>query len=265
MPLPTTEAGLRELELKCADRESPVSRRTVRQLLELALAEHEALMDLLIDGLANLVRCATEAGVAPNLCSPEHNTPLLVIAAQLGHANVVSVLLDAGADCDMADSRGLSAVHAAAAECHLNCVQLLLAAGADVKKVDACGNSPLISALLHKRLECARLLLPLSDLGHYSRGGATAFHAAVNTSSHECFELLLPHIADVDVRTRAGVDELGAPFAISSNRTALHNACQTGLFDMAKALLKRGASRVARDSNACLPLHFLRNRAISRA
>jgi hypothetical protein len=71
-----------------------------------------------------------------------------------------------------------------------------------------------------------------------------------------CFQLLLEHIADVDVRTRAGVDENGAPFAWSFNRTALHIACQSGLFDMAKALLRRGASRVARDSKQLIPLHL---------
>jgi hypothetical protein len=78
----------------------------------------------------------------------------------------------------------------------------------------------------------------------------------VSSASEKCLELLLPHIADVDVRTRAGVDENGQPVPWSINRTALHIACLEGLFDMAKALLRRGASRVARANNGRLPLHL---------
>jgi hypothetical protein len=109
---------------------------------------------------------------------------------------------------------------------------------------------------MNKHVECVRTLLPLSDLGHFSTDGTTVLHASVIAASYECFQLLLPHIADVDVRTRAGVDENGRPVAASHNRTALHLACHSGLFDMAKALLRRGASRVARASDGSLPLHF---------
>jgi ankyrin repeat protein len=128
----------------------------------------------------------------------------------------VRVLLDAGADVDLVSrlsvcqqTLGTSALHRAAAAGHTECVRLLLAAGADARKADVHGNSPLIEASLHKHLECAGLLLPLSDLGHYTRRGMTAFHSAVIAHSDECFELLLPHITDVDVRIRAGVDENG--------------------------------------------------------
>jgi ankyrin repeat protein len=96
----------------------------------------------------------------------------------------------------------------------------------------------------------------VSYLGHFSTDGTTVLHASVIAASDECFHLLLPHFADVDVRTRAGVDANGRPDGVSFNRTALHNACVNGLFDMAKALLRRGASRVARDSGGCLPLHL---------
>jgi ankyrin repeat protein len=168
----------------------------------------------------------------------------------------VKVLLDAGADCHLTDSRGSTALHRAAANGHLECLQLLLAAGADVRRADWIGNTPLVTAVMTKHAECVRLLLPLSDLGHFSCSGQTVLHLSAIAASFECFELLLPHVADVDVRTRAGVDPSGRPVDFSFNRTALHLACQSDLFDMAKALLRRGASRVARDSDQWIPLHF---------
>jgi hypothetical protein len=52
------------------------------------------------------------------------------------------------------------------------------------------------------------------------------------------------------------VEPNGQPVSFTTSRTALHLACHNGLFDLAKALIKRGASRVARDSGQNLPLHF---------
>jgi ankyrin repeat protein len=129
MPLPSTEAGLHELEPKCADRESPAARRTVRQLREESQHYKVAyLCNCVILGLANLVRCATEAGVSPDLRFASQ-TPLIVRAVLEGHTRVVRVLLDAGADCNLVDSRGCTALHAAARGGRLECVRLLLAVG----------------------------------------------------------------------------------------------------------------------------------------
>jgi ankyrin repeat protein len=172
MPLPhfADEAALRELEPKCADRESSAARPAVRQLLLATQAYREALtINCTLWGLPNLVRCATEAGVSPDLRFTETQAPVIALAAEEGHSRVVKVLLNAGADCNLADSKGYTALQRAAAEGRLECVQLLLAAGADTQMSDWLGNSPLIEAAVCKHLECARILLPLSDLGHYSR------------------------------------------------------------------------------------------------
>jgi len=70
----------------------------------------------------------------------------------------------------------------------------------------------------------------------------------------ECFELLLPLISDVDVRTVAGVMLDGSPVPFF-NETPLYMACSYGHPDMVKTLLLHGASRTARDSNLRTPLH----------
>ena len=86
--------------------------------------------------------------------------------------------------------------------------------------------------------------------------GLTALHICVATASDECFRLLLPQYGDVDVRTMPGVDEKGVLLPDAFNRAPLHWACARGQHEMAKALLSRGASRMARDSLGCIPLHY---------
>ena len=66
--------------------------------------------------------------------------------------------------------------------------------------------------------------------------------------------MLLPLMSDVDVRTLQGTDERGEPEPFF-HATALHLACQRGQQPMCKALLNRGASRMARDSLQRIPVH----------
>ena len=67
--------------------------------------------------------------------------------------------------------------------------------------------------------------------------------------------MLLPLVSDVDVRTVQGVYPDGQATPVFSS-TALHLACQNGQHQMAKALLKRGADRMARDSLQMTPLSW---------
>jgi len=70
----------------------------------------------------------------------------------------------------------------------------------------------------------------------------------------DCFELLLPHVDDVDVRTVQGIQADGSPYPLA-HLTPLFLSCSFGQHDMAKALLRRGASRTARDSLHKTALH----------
>jgi hypothetical protein len=83
MSLPTTEAGMRELEPKCESREAAASKRTVTRLREESPGFRESfIINCSILGLANLARCAIEAQASPNTraSSPPH-PPILVLAA----------------------------------------------------------------------------------------------------------------------------------------------------------------------------------------
>jgi len=111
-----------------------------------------------------------------------------------------------------------------------------------------------MKAAASKHAECVRVLLPASDLSITGKQGRNAFHVSIVTGNLECFELLLPLISDVDVRSVAGVLPDGSPAGVFKE-TPLHFACSFGQERMVKALLHRGASRTARDSLQRTPLH----------
>jgi ankyrin repeat protein len=174
------------------------------------------------------------------------------LAASLGHAGVIKLLLERGADLSCADKGLTTALHFAAGQGHADCVTLLLEAGADAKKRDQLGNIPLMTACAKKQRPCAELLLAHSDLGMRNNAGRDVLHCTVVTASHECFTLVLQHTsaADVDSRTTRCMN----PEASIFNSTSLHLACERGLMQMSKALLLRGASRGSRDSQGFTPL-----------
>jgi ankyrin repeat protein len=133
-------------------------------------------------------------------------------------------------------------------------VAQLLERGADANSIDGLGNTALANTVVFKNIRCCELLLPHTDLSITDKQGLNAFHASVAAASYDCFKLLLPLTADVDVRTVAGVDLAG--HSLTPGMTAAHIACNRGQHKMLEKLLRRGASRMARDSLLMTPLHY---------
>ena len=247
---------MREMDEECASPHSPASKRFVVQLSGVTLETKKTILYGAAErGLSNIVRCALEAKVSPDTRGSTLDRPVLVQAAYIGDTHILKLLLDAGADHGLTDKNGCSALLFASTKGHVECIKLLLAAGADANQDDEkFGNTPLMVAIVEKQTECARILLPTSDLLVTNRDGQTALHICALTANYECFELLLPLMSDVDVLTPEvdGEDQE----KVSFNRTALLCACMKGQQPMAKALLKRGANRMAKDSYQRTPLHW---------
>jgi len=202
----------------------------------------EPALEALLDGHANLALTDNKGWTAAHQ------------SAACGRTNCLRLLIDAGAQLEAKANGGFTPLLLAAQLGHAECCSLLLAMGSDANARNDFGQTPLMKAFDCTQAQCAHVLLPASDLRIANTQGLNAFHDCIIAGNLECFELLLPLISDVDVRTVSGVMPDGSPTA-HYNETPLHLACSFGQERMVRALLDRGALRTARDSKQRTPLH----------
>ncbi|KAM9486768.1 protein TANC1 isoform 3-T3 [Clarias gariepinus] len=88
-----------------------------------------------------------------------NNAPVLCVQAHLGHHEMVALLLEYGANVDVASENGISALSYAAASGHLSLVSQLCKRGAKVDHVDKNGQSALVHAALRGHLDIIQFLL----------------------------------------------------------------------------------------------------------
>ena len=97
-------------------------------------------------------RCVVDAALAATGATALH------AAAQHGHANVIRLLLDGGADALVVDAELRTPLHLVALAGHGLCVKALLDAGADPEGKDGKGASPLALAEQARHMGTARMM-----------------------------------------------------------------------------------------------------------
>ena len=96
------------------------------------------------------------------LVLPGQSDPTLNEAVNGGHADMVRLLLEAGADPNAADGLRYTPLHAAAArDERVELIPILVAAGAEIDRVGLFGETPLDHARSMKARACAEMLLSL--------------------------------------------------------------------------------------------------------
>ncbi|NXA23065.1 PP16A phosphatase, partial [Ibidorhyncha struthersii] len=188
---------------------------------------------------AEEVRQFLQSGVSPDLCNEDGLTALHQCCID-DYGDVVTVLLEAGADVNARDSELWTPLHAAATCGHLRLVQLLIRRGADLLAVNSDGNMPydlcedevtldcLETAMAEQGItqekieearaaterdmvrEIRRLVQTGADLDAPRGHGATLLHIAAANGYVEAAELLLAHRAGTDVRDEDGWQPLHA-------------------------------------------------------
>jgi len=116
-------------------------------------------------------------------------TPI-VLAAALGHAEIVGVLLDYGAEVGTTIGHGMTALMAAASEGNDDVVQLLVDRGGveELDRVDASGNTALLHAARAGNISTMRVLVGHgASIDVYNRLGETVWHHAIHRDSDEDF------------------------------------------------------------------------------
>lgn len=198
-----------------------------------------------------------KAGADVNLTSRKDGSTALHSAAANNQVACMELLVRGGAELEARTRSGETPLGVAAQRGATEAAAFLLRAGASARARSSLGFSPLIEAILHKQpAALVSLFIPHSDLGQFTTFGTTALHAAVHTGNEGALKLLLPAVADVDVRTLPGVDASGGRNVHASHQTALHIASSKAQLEMVKSLVKKGSSRTARDSKGCTPAHL---------
>lgn len=126
--------------------------------------KQKSLIDIVLKGDTALLRAALAQGVSVNETDNLGGTALMA-AAKFGHEGKVQVLLEAGADVNLAMSkkvsstRGRTALLYAVSEGQKNVSKLLVEAGANVNAETTWGESPLYEATRRGEVEMVKYLL----------------------------------------------------------------------------------------------------------
>ena len=167
----------------------------------------------------------------------------LNLACLFGHDRLAELLLENGADINLADSRGYTALHHAVVKGHLNVVQLLLKRESRLETRSHRRVSALSLAICNNHLDIARALVHAgADVNFINHRGKTPLHLAVSGNHANLTIDLLQHGADVNAPNSKG-------------RAPLYLAIEGEKIELVKVLLKNGADVTATTNDGETPLH----------
>ncbi|XP_043955304.1 protein TANC2-like isoform X3 [Gambusia affinis] len=176
----------------------------------------------------------------------------LIAAANMGHAEMVSYLLDLPEEDEEEEQRpeintydclwGETALTAAAGHGKLAVCRLLLDQGAAAEQGNRHGITPLFSAVRRGHTQVVELLLNYGvEVNSVDQQGRTALMTAASEGHITSAQLLLDHGASLNQIDREGL-------------TALSWACLKGQFTLVRELVERGAATDHADRSSRTPL-----------
>ena len=188
------------------------------------------------------VKCLVKLGADINISDKDGNTALHT-AAQQKHWDVVKYLVKLGADVNIYDKYGNTALHTASQQKHWDVVKYLVKFGADVNIYDKYGNTALHTASQQKHWDVVKYLVKFSaDVNIYDKYGNTALHTAAEQEQWDVVKYLVEHSADINISDGDG-------------NTLLHMATQQKHWDIVKYLVEHDADINISDKYGRTPLH----------
>ena len=197
-----------------------------------------ALIRAASSGHVDLVKLLMSRGADPTKANWYGSA--LHCAAEAGHCESISCLLDSGMDVNLRDDFGRTPLHCATDKSHLSAIELLLDKGADPTVRDHLGITLIHDAagigdekLMRRLLRDKRV-----DISALTGKKTTALHYAAMEGHANVVRMLLEVGAEIDARRDGGV-------------TALHFAAERGREDVVRLLIEAGANvNAKRDDNA---------------
>ena len=168
----------------------------------------------------------------------------LADAAEKHDQESIRALLKSGADVNVAQVDGTTALHWAAFHNDAELVGLLLKSGAAVNAQNLYGVPPLAQACINANAEIVKLLLDAgADANTTMKGGETALMLAARSGNVDAVKAMLDKGADPNRRERLG-------------QTALMWAAAEGNLEVVQALMHAGADITARLDSGFTPFFF---------
>eukprot|EP00095_Tigriopus_kingsejongensis_P002147 maker-scaffold583_size130250-snap-gene-0.13 protein:Tk02147 transcript:maker-scaffold583_size130250-snap-gene-0.13-mRNA-1 annotation:"protein tanc2 isoform x3" len=192
------------------------------------------------------------AGASPDHISDYlNNAPLISVFASQGYVDMVSLLIEFGADLNAVNSMGLTALMLAAQQGHLDIVRLLIQHGAIINLIDKSEMSCLVNAAKSGHLNSISFLVScdwitdsVNDLGL-----SEAAQQAMVIAAERGHELVLEFLLDMAEVKINNSDTL-------SGNTALCAASGAGQRRCVEILLRRGAKVGLNNLKESSPLHM---------
>ncbi|EAY18547.1 ankyrin repeat protein, putative [Trichomonas vaginalis G3] len=182
-------------------------------------------------------------GADVNIKDREGNTALH-IASFFDSKEMAEFLLLHGANINVRDKYGETALHIAAYNNSKETTELLIAHGANVNEKNELEETALHCAASNNSKETAEFLLSHgANINDKNYDGETALHSAAAWNCKEVAELLLSYGANNNEKDKNG----GTP---------LHKAAKCGREEVAKLLLSYGANNNEKDKNGKTALHY---------
>ena len=172
-------------------------------------AGHEEIVETLLsarangsqDGHSRVGQILLKGGADPNIQEKDGRSALMY-ASQNGHSEVVQILLKGGADPNIQEKDGRSALMYASFNGHSEVVQILLKGGADPNIQEKDGRSALVSAYTNGHSEVVQILLEGgADPNIQEEDEWTALMFASQDGHSEVVQILLKGDADPNIST----------------------------------------------------------------
>ncbi|MHB1458026.1 MAG: Imm53 family immunity protein [Armatimonadota bacterium] len=157
--------------------------------------------------------------------------------------DVVRLLLDAGADSNVIDDKGISPLYLTCEQGYTDIAGLLIEVGADIDQRDHEGISPVEIAINTRHVDIAEFLIKKGCEVFVKRGGFGLMHASASIGNVKLGRILI---------------DKGVPLddAGNSGRTPLHLAAQNGHLGFCRFLLKHGVRVSIEDKAGFTPLEL---------
>ena len=135
----------------------------------------------------------------------QDGTTLTCVAARFGQAKMVQVLVDKGANLDLANKLGMTAVHVAAGSGHAKVVQMLADEGANLDLADKESITPTCRAAMYGHTEVVQVLADKgANLDLADKFGVTPTCRAAVNGHAEAVRVLAEKGANLDLADKNG-------------------------------------------------------------